>query len=90
MHSQNAPVTAEELRLRLRESLHKRGVSQSELVKRLSAASGEEWLVAHVSKTADRSAWEPWPVGASAVQRPYDPHAADGAYGFQLSPVIAL
>lgn len=50
MHSQNASVTAEELRLRLRESLHKRGVSQSELVKRLSAASGEEWLIAHVSK----------------------------------------
>jgi len=51
MHSQNCTVTAEELRLRLRESLHKRGVSQAELVKRLSAASGEEWLVAHASKS---------------------------------------
>lgn len=43
-------MTVDDLRLRLREALHAKRVSQSELTKRLSAKTGDEWLIAHVSK----------------------------------------
>lgn len=43
-------MTVDDLRLRLREALHAKRVSQAELTKRLSAKTGDEWLIAHVSK----------------------------------------
>lgn len=43
-------MTADDVRLRLRELLQTRGVSQTELTRRLTRASGETWLIDHVSK----------------------------------------
>ena len=43
-------MTADDVRLRLRDLLQQRGVSQTELTRRLTRATGDEWLIDHVSK----------------------------------------
>jgi transcriptional regulator with XRE-family HTH domain len=43
-------MTADDVRLRLRDLLHTRGVSQTELTRRLCKHTGEDWLIDHVSK----------------------------------------
>lgn len=43
-------MTADDVRLRLRDLLQTRGVTQTELTRRLTKASGETWLIDHVSK----------------------------------------
>lgn len=43
-------MTVDDLRTRLREALHARRISQNELAKRLTAATGDAWMIAHLSK----------------------------------------